>query len=94
MQIYKKVSWNDNVVLSIISEKINRITLNMAIRVTRGKSNGRRYYLCDIFNGYHIFSSVEIRDINDKMPKSKRMHFPDLMKCCLFYADKNGEFMK
>ena len=97
MQVFKKVKKGDYLLLVLLSTWINKKFLQAAIKTTIGLSeenNGMRFYLCDMFGSYYILSSIEIKDINTKMPKDKRMQFDELMKCCIYYKDKNGEFMK
>ena len=97
MQVYKKVKKGESLLMTLFATWINRYFLKAAIKTTQGMSdefNGMRFYLCDMFGAYYILSSVEIKDINTKMPKDKKMQFDELMKCCIYYKDKNGEFMK
>ena len=97
MQVFKKVKKGDYLLLVLLATWINKQFLKTAIKTTQGLSeenNGMRFYLCDMFGSYYIYSSVEVKDINSKMPKDKRMQFDELMKHCIYYKDKNGEFMK
>jgi hypothetical protein len=97
MKIYRKVRTSDNPILSLFSSWINRKYLNLAKKATKALSdeyNGMRFYLCDMFDSYYILSSREVNDFNEKMSKDKRMQFDELMRACLYYVDKNGEFMK
>jgi len=97
MQIYHKIKPINNLISQIICSWINKKIMDAAIKATgllSNENNGIRFYLCDLWGNYYIINSKEVGDINRKMSKSNKMPFDELMKACIYYKDRNGEFMK
>jgi len=97
MQIYHKIKPINNLVSRIIVSWINQLILKAAIKATKEMSkenNGTRFYLCDLWGELYIINSKEVGDINRKMSKSNKMPFDELIRACIYYKDRNGEFMK
>ena len=96
MQVFRKVKKGDYLLLVMLSAWINKQFLKTAIKTVQqlsAENNGMRFYLCDMFGAYYILNTREVNDINTKMSKDKRMQFDELMKCCIYYKDRNTEFM-
>jgi len=97
MQIYHKIKPINNLFSRIVVSWINQLILKAAIKATKElskESNGIRFYLCDLWGELYIINSKEVGDINRKMSKSNKMPFDELMRACIYYKDRNGEFMK